>query len=68
METPRRLPMHTKDSPKLPLLSTKMLLQILVARFTHEHMRERGRREEKFWHNRLAMRIDEKMRRGGSNL
>jgi hypothetical protein len=68
METPRRLPMHTIDSPKLPLLSTKMSLQILVAKFTHEHMRERERREGKFWHNRFAMRMDEKMRRGGSNL
>jgi hypothetical protein len=46
-----------------------MLLQILVARFTmREHERERGRREEKFWYNRLAMRIDEEMRRRDSYL
>jgi hypothetical protein len=31
-------------------------------------MKERGIREEKFWHNRLAMRIDSEMRRRGSNL
>jgi hypothetical protein len=68
MKTPRRIPIHTIDSPKLPLLSTKMLLQILVARFTHENMRERGRGEEKFWYSRLAMRIDKKMRKRGSNL
>jgi hypothetical protein len=43
MKTPRRLPMHTIDSPKLPVLSTKILLQILVARFTHENMIERER-------------------------
>jgi hypothetical protein len=36
MDTPRRLPMHTIDSPKLPLLSTKISPQILVARFIHE--------------------------------
>jgi hypothetical protein len=33
-----------------------------------EHERERREREEEFWHNRLAMRIDEKMRRRGLNL
>jgi hypothetical protein len=31
-------------------------------------MRERGRREEKFCYSRLAMRIDDEMRRRGSLL
>jgi hypothetical protein len=44
-----------KRSSKASFIIHKMLLQILVARIT---MRERGKEWEKFWHNRLAMRID----------
>ena len=54
---------------KASFIIHKMLLQILVARFTmREHERERERRKENFWHNRLAMRINEEMRRNGSLL
>jgi hypothetical protein len=59
----------TKISPKLSLLSTKISPQILVAKLTHERAHERHeRRRWKFWHNRLAMRIDDKMSGGGLNL
>jgi hypothetical protein len=56
--------MHTIDPPKLPLYS-KMLLQILVARFTMRDWEREGEEWKKFWHSRLALRIDDEMRRRG---
>jgi hypothetical protein len=53
-----------KRSSKASFIIHKMLLQILVARFTMREWQREGKEWEKFWHNRLALRIDGEMRRG----
>jgi len=65
MKSTKKTPNAHKRSSKASFIIHKMLLQILVARFT---MRERGKEWEKFWHNRLAMTIDNEMRRGSTLL
>jgi hypothetical protein len=64
--TKKTLNAHHRSS-KAYFIIYKMLLQILVARFTMREQ-ERGKQMEKFWHNRLAMKIDEEMRRRDSLL
>jgi hypothetical protein len=64
MKSTKNTPNAHKRSSKASFIIDKMLLQILVARFTMREW-ERERKEwEKFWHNRLALRIDEEMRGG----
>jgi hypothetical protein len=41
-----------------------MLIQILVARFTMREWEREGREWEKFRQHRLALRIDDQMKRG----
>jgi hypothetical protein len=55
--------MHTLDPPKLPLLFQNVATNT-CSKIYNERMGERGRRN-KFWHSRLAHRIDEEMRRRG---
>jgi hypothetical protein len=46
------------------LYYSQNVLQILVTRFTMRVWEREGKEWEKFWHNRVAMRIDDEMRRG----
>jgi hypothetical protein len=65
MKSTKKTPNAHKRSSKASFIIHKMLLQILVARFTMREWEREGKEWEKFWHNRLAMRIDDEMRRGG---
>jgi hypothetical protein len=55
--------MHTIYPPKLPLLFQNVATNT-CSKIYNERMGERGRKMGEIWHSKLALRIDEEMRRG----